>query len=187
MAVPRTRESFLYCWTDNVKNMLYVGVHKGTETDGYISSSKYFNEEYKVRPENFTRKIIAHGQYNDIKNLETKILKSLNAASDPYLYNKSNSDGKFYCDGHSIDTRKKMSTTWKSKEKWNCDNSKAVAVWQGKTHTPESREKMKNSQAKHSKNRSKKMSSNNPMKNPDAIAKMLETRRINRELRNGSA
>ena len=186
MAVPTSKESFLYCWTDNVKSMLYVGVHKGNEDDGYISSSKYLNKEYKERPDDFTRQIIAHGVRNDIRDLEAAVLKSINAASDLSFYNKSNSDGKFYCDGHSLETRQKMSNTWKTKKKWNCDNSKAIAAWQGKSHTIESREKMKTAQVKHSENRSTRMSFNNPMKNPESIAKMLETRKINRELKNGN-
>ena len=40
-------ESFVYCWTDTKRNMLYVGKHKGDINDGYICSSKYFLSEYK--------------------------------------------------------------------------------------------------------------------------------------------
>ena len=188
MAVPTTREeSFLYCWTDHINKMLYVGVHKGSDTDGYITSSKYFNAEYKKRPEDFTRQIIAQGVYKDIKLLESAILKSFNAAADPSFYNKSNSDGKFYCIGHGDDTRKKMSDTWRRKGEWNCDNIKAVAAWTGKKHTSKARAMMSASAAKYSQARSEKMTTDNPMKNPDAIAKMLASRKKNKELRNGGA
>jgi hypothetical protein len=38
--------------------MFYVGMHDGAPTDGYISSSRWFNGEYQYRPKDFTRKII---------------------------------------------------------------------------------------------------------------------------------
>jgi hypothetical protein len=38
---------------------------------------------------------------------------------------------------------------------------------------------------KHSKKRSEQLTSYNPMKNPKSIAKMLETRRRNKEAKNG--
>ena len=44
-------EAFVYCWTDNLTNILYVGSHKGTEDDGYVCSSKYMMKEYKSRPD----------------------------------------------------------------------------------------------------------------------------------------
>lgn len=76
-------DSFLYCWTDHLSEMLYVGVHKGSEDDGYVCSSKYMLEEYNKRPEDFTRQIIAHGTYSDCLSLEMAILQSVNAARDP--------------------------------------------------------------------------------------------------------
>lgn len=187
MAVPASRaEAFVYCWTDHQHSMLYVGVHKGCQNDGYISSSKVFNEQYEKRKPDFTRQIISTGLFKDMIKLESNILKSVNAAKSPEFYNKSNSDGSFYCSGHSTMTKNKMSNTWKNKTKWNCDNKKAIAAWKGNCHKDESKMLMKESQKRHSKTRSTKMKISNPMKNPESIAKMLETRKLNKEVRNGN-
>jgi hypothetical protein len=38
--------------------MFYVGMHEGDITDGYISSSRWFNGEQQYRPNDFRRKIL---------------------------------------------------------------------------------------------------------------------------------
>jgi hypothetical protein len=90
-----SNESFVYCWTDTKTNMLYVGSHKGSLDDGYVSSSKYFLAEYKTRKEDFTRTIIAMGSDKDIRNLETTILQNLNASRDALFYNRHNKNCGF--------------------------------------------------------------------------------------------
>ena len=185
MAVPTTAEAFVYCWTNTQNNMLYIGVHKGTPDDGYVCSSKIMLEEYKRSPQNFKRVILTSGSIDDMRAMESTILKSVDAANNPRYYNQHNSDGTFFCDGHSEETRKKMSATWKRRGNYNCSHDKAIAGWIGKTHSEDSKRYMRESAKKHSKNRSAAMTLNNPMKNPDSIKKMLETRRINKELRNG--
>jgi hypothetical protein len=54
-------EAFIYRWTDHKKNMFYVGSHKGPKDDGYVCSSKLMLEQYKERPKDFSRHIIAEG------------------------------------------------------------------------------------------------------------------------------
>ena len=100
--------AFTYVWTDHKTNKLYVGVHKGSITDGYISSGKLFLSEYNKRPLDFTREIIADGDYQDMVALETAILRSINAAKDPLFYNGHNSDGRFYNKGHTEETKTKL-------------------------------------------------------------------------------
>jgi len=185
MAVPTTNNAFVYCWTNTQNNMLYVGVHKGTPTDGYVCSSKIMLKEYDQSPHVFARKIIAFGSLADVRALESAILQSVDAANNPQYYNQHNNNGKFFCDGHSSETRKKMSTTWKSRGNYNFDRNKAIAKWMGSFHKDESKQQMRESAKKHSVNRSNAMTLNNPMKNPESIKKMLETRKLNRELRNG--
>jgi hypothetical protein len=46
--------------------MFYVGMHEGNITDGYISSSRWFNGEHQYRPDDFKRKIIK--TFNDRKS-----------------------------------------------------------------------------------------------------------------------
>ena len=86
-------EAFVYCWTDHKTGMLYVGSHVGSIDDGYICSSRYMMEEYNIRPNDFTRQIVATGKESDIRSLETKILKSCNAKLDEMFYNRCNAEG----------------------------------------------------------------------------------------------
>jgi hypothetical protein len=102
-------DSFVYCWTDTRTNMLYLGVHKGTQDDGYICSSKYMLNEYNLRSDDFSREIIAVGNYKEMLKFEAIILKSINAARDPLFYNKHNGDGRPYTEKHSEETKKKLS------------------------------------------------------------------------------
>lgn len=49
---------FIYIWYDVKKKKFYVGCHWGSETDGYICSSKWMRDAYRRRPEDFRRRII---------------------------------------------------------------------------------------------------------------------------------
>lgn len=89
-------EAFVYCWTDKKTNKLYVGSHKGSTEDGYICSSKLMLEEYKKRPEDFSRQIVASGNLSDIRKLESKILQAVNASVNEDFYNKHENDGFFF-------------------------------------------------------------------------------------------
>jgi hypothetical protein len=104
-------ESFVYCWTDTKRNMLYVGKHKGDINDGYICSSKYFLSEYKKRPDDFVRTIIATGNDLDMISLETSILTSENARYLKEYYNMHNNNGlgSWTTKGHSDETKRKIS------------------------------------------------------------------------------
>jgi hypothetical protein len=108
-------DAFLYCWTDNVTNKLYVGVHKGSEDDGYISSSKTFMEQYKNRPHDFTRQILAKGAYKDVLSLETVILKTVDARRNNDFYNLSNNDGLVYREVQTLESNAKRSKTMMGK------------------------------------------------------------------------
>lgn len=99
-------EAFVYCWTDKKTNKLYVGSHKGSTEDGYVCSSKLMLEEYRKRPEDFSRQIVAHGSFDDIRVLEEKILTSVNAKLNESFYNMHNGNGKFYLKGHTEKARK---------------------------------------------------------------------------------
>lgn len=81
--------SFVYCWTDHKTNMLYIGYHKGELNDGYICSSKWMLSEYKKRPNDFTRKILAIGSTKDMINFETTLLKEFKVKNNPVFYNLS--------------------------------------------------------------------------------------------------
>lgn len=91
-------EAFVYCWTDKVTGMLYIGSHKGTPDDGYICSSKRVMNEYKKRKQDFVRQIVSVGSLKDMRKFEAILLQKLNAAADPKYYNLHNCDEKFLSD-----------------------------------------------------------------------------------------
>ena len=117
-------EAFVYCWTDTLTGKLYIGKHKGSENDGYVSSSKYLMEEYRKRPEDFTRTIIASGCDADMISLERAILKSTNAASNTSFYNMHNNNGSgtYATQWHTEETKKKLSLS--AKKRWSDKSDK---------------------------------------------------------------
>ena len=50
---------FVYIWFDRKHKRYYVGMHWGLEDDGYICSSTWMNQAYKLRPEDFKRRILS--------------------------------------------------------------------------------------------------------------------------------
>jgi len=145
-------EAFVYKWTDEATNMLYVGYHKGDPDDGYVCSSKYMLAEYEKRPEDFSRTIIATGKKKDMIDLESSILKAANASTNEMYYNRHNG-GKFYLSEHSEETKRKIGAANKKirtgstlSETHKANIGKSIRGekngFYGKTHTEETRRKM---------------------------------------------
>jgi hypothetical protein len=124
-------DSFVYCWTDKLTNKIYVGVHKGSENDGYVCSSKYMLEEYNKRPNDFSRQIISNGCFEQMLVFETAILKSANAKCDLSFYNMHNGDGKFIPGPCTEETKSKIGA--KNKNKKRTDEQKNVSSNDAKT------------------------------------------------------
>lgn len=108
-------EAFVYCWTDHKNNKLYVGSHKGPTYDGYVCSSKIMLREYKTRPQDFTRQIIAEGTWDDIFKFEGVILRSLDVKNDMLFYNMHNGSGNF-----------RNKPGYKHTDEWKKENSERV-------------------------------------------------------------
>jgi len=49
---------FVYIWRDRKHARYYIGSHWGTEDDGYVCSSFWMKRAYKLRPEDFRRRIL---------------------------------------------------------------------------------------------------------------------------------
>lgn len=49
---------FVYIWRDRKHNRYYVGCHWGNIGDGYICSSSWMKQAYKLRPNDFKRRIL---------------------------------------------------------------------------------------------------------------------------------
>ena len=50
---------FVYIWYDRKHKRYYVGAHWGSENDGYICSSPWMSRAYKLRPQDFKRRVLA--------------------------------------------------------------------------------------------------------------------------------
>jgi hypothetical protein len=139
-------DSFVYIWTNILTNQKYIGVHKGTPDDGYVCSSKIMLEDYKNNPDIFEREILAYGSFDEMYDLESRLLCEVDAAKNPQFYNRSNNTGKFYIKKHTSKTKIKIS----KKHKGRVAHNKGVP-------NPAQRERMLQ---------------DNPMKNPKIAAKV---------------
>ena len=69
---------FLYVWYDKNRKMFYVGMHEGNTTDGYVSSSRWFNGEHQYRPKDFKRKILkTFNDRNSARKEEARFLRMI--------------------------------------------------------------------------------------------------------------
>lgn len=50
---------FVYLWRDKKHKRYYVGSHWGLENDGYVCSSRWMRNAYRLRPNDFKRRILA--------------------------------------------------------------------------------------------------------------------------------
>lgn len=130
-------EAFVYCWTDHATNQLYIGWHKGSVDDGYICSSKYMKEQYLNRPNDFTREIIATGSCKDMTNLETVLLRSVDAKNDDQFYNRHNGDGCYRYGKHTEESKRKMSQSSIGKIKSQEHRDKISKTLTGKSYLTE--------------------------------------------------
>lgn len=99
-------EAFVYVWTNNQNKKVYVGYHKGTSDDGYVSSGKRFLQVYNADPTIFSREIIFTGtKYECLEQEYFTIKKYVNEYGYDKLYNithwsylKENHLKCIYCD-----------------------------------------------------------------------------------------
>lgn len=49
---------FVYIWYDRKHKRYYIGSHWGTIDDGYVCSSSWMKKAYKIRPQDFSRRIL---------------------------------------------------------------------------------------------------------------------------------
>ena len=85
-------EAFVYKWTNQTNGKIYIGYHKGSTEDEYISSSynKEFWKDFRDNNHDFTREILATGTAKDMLDFEASLLKEANASKDPNYYNLRN-------------------------------------------------------------------------------------------------
>ena len=82
-------DAFVYEYTNIENGKKYVGSHLGTVGDGYWHSSRNleFIDLFSDMIPIFEYKILGVGSFDDMKNLESKILKDNKVVNNPMYYN----------------------------------------------------------------------------------------------------
>jgi hypothetical protein len=132
-------ETFVYKWTDNKTGKMYIGSHKGSKEDGYICSSKLMMEQYKDRPKDFSREVIAEGNFEDIRLLEVELLNAVDARANTCYYNQHNGTGNWYIKQHTEKTKQKMRKPKSKEHRVKFLGNKNASY----KHTPEQIEEMR--------------------------------------------
>lgn len=106
-------EAFVYQWVNLSNNKKYIGYHKGTQDDGYISSSSsnLFWEDFKNPDMKWEREILAEGTSEYCLNFEQEILKKIDLKSEEF-YNNARGAKIIFTD----EVKLKMSSS--HKERW---------------------------------------------------------------------
>lgn len=68
-------EAFVYKWTNIDNGKYYIGKHKGTEDDGYVSSGKVLLQVYNANPKSFKRTILFRGTEQEVSRMEQDLIK----------------------------------------------------------------------------------------------------------------
>ena len=83
-------EAFVYKWTNKTNGKYYLGYHKGSPTDGYISSGKTFLAAYEKDPDNFYREILLFGKKEYCRDIESKlIVQAIKIDGYSKIYNRT--------------------------------------------------------------------------------------------------
>ena len=85
-------QAYLYRYTHVPSNRAYIGIHKGLKTDAYNHSStcEEFCDLLRTEFHNFNYEVLETGSLGAMLNKEHKMLKAVNAKSNPNYFNKSN-------------------------------------------------------------------------------------------------
>ena len=135
-------EAFVYKWENTTTGAFYIGYHKGSQTDGYICSSKSdrFWREFNNPEFQWERNILFEGTQEDCVKEELRILESLDLESD-LVYNNNKGGGIVF----SKEVRDKMSDAKLGKPRPPIaeeTRKKMSDAKLGKTYSAESRKKM---------------------------------------------
>lgn len=130
---------FVYIWRDRKHKRYYIGAHWGTEDDGYVCSSPWMNRAYKLRPNDFKRRILVR-VYTNRQEMFDEEAKWQNFIKDDELriryYNIRRHGDKHWSSNPntSLTVRKKISKANKGKPSHN----------KGKNLSKETKEKISN-------------------------------------------
>jgi hypothetical protein len=89
-------QAFVYKWIHQPTGMWYIGSRtaKGCHTDdGYICSSTIVKPMIEEKPHEWKRTILETGTPQDMRKLESRLLRELNAKNNLMSFNRNNADG----------------------------------------------------------------------------------------------
>jgi len=139
------KDSFVYKWTNLSNGKFYIGYHKGSLDDGYVSSSQnnLFWEDFNNPEMIWVREILHVGDKEECLFVEQKILKGCDL-KDENVYNNARGSQIIFTD----DVRLKMSNS--SKKRWEnisdeerkCYGSKISNSKKGIPRTKETKDKL---------------------------------------------
>lgn len=143
------KQGFIYMWKSKINEKKYIGSHYGTLSDGYISSSNYFNEIYDKNPHHYTREIL-HSNMSRTEAVlkEQKILCKFDAANSNEFYNLHNYSGRGWShhDNEELakiyykrisDAKKGKPSPHKGKSLWGDHNRHKLKIDTWEITTPE--------------------------------------------------
>ena len=89
---PGSYEAYLYRYTNTLTNQQYVGIHKGSVDDAYKHSSTNtdFQKVFSDSKSKLSFEVLYFGNFNEMRNLEYRILTDEDARNNPLFYNKHN-------------------------------------------------------------------------------------------------
>lgn len=139
---------FVYLWYDRKHKRYYVGCHWGREDDGYVCSSTNMKHAFKRRPVDFKRRIVEkiYTSKTDLLEAEYRWLSMIKPEElRTRYYNLHN-----HHFGHWTADKSKSGTIGeKIRTKLKTYYEENEAYWQGKTHSEESKEKMRHAKLGH--------------------------------------
>jgi hypothetical protein len=126
--------AFVYKWTQLSTGMWYIGSRtaKGCQPDdGYICSSNLVKPMIESNKDDWVRTILYIDEPKKIRALESTTLKELDAKHNPMSYNRHNNDGNFFpLEGHSDETKRKISERTKGKKISQEHRERITKSWQ---------------------------------------------------------
>jgi hypothetical protein len=146
---------FVYIWLDKKHKRYYIGCHWGSINDGYICSSSWMKKAYKLRPQDFKRRILKTDiiQRPDMYIEEQKYLSMIKPEEikpineNPRYYNLNLKNGNVWhkYDEHIKTVGQKISAS-KTGKSVPCTPEKAAAISaakKGKALTDEHKEALR--------------------------------------------
>lgn len=86
------KQAFVYRWRNQLTREWYIGYHVGTESDGYICSSRLARPRIESQ-KGWQRKILKWGTKSEMVALERRLLTRLQARTNPRSLNQHNGNG----------------------------------------------------------------------------------------------